>query len=94
MCCFFCFSFFHDWSKRGKDSTSVPSKQDENEDNEDSEDEDEVGDIQRKIRVWWEGLELSSYAVKREMSATGRPLQTGLVVCASLIDKTPNLVYM
>lgn len=44
-------------------------------------------------QVWWEGLELGAADElrKRSLGGCGRPVQAGLVVCASLVDKVPNL---
>lgn len=49
--------------------------------------------VQRKIRVWWEGLELGAAEAlaRRQLSGRGTPRQPGLVVCATLVDKAPNL---
>lgn len=68
-----------------------PSEGDSEE--EEAEGGEEEGNIQRKVRVWWEGLELgaAAEAAKRSLSGTGKPRQAGLVVCASLVDKVPNL---
>ena len=49
--------------------------------------------VQRKIQVWWEGLELgaSDALAGRQLNGKGAPRQSGLVVCATLVDKTPNV---
>ena len=52
-----------------------------------------VENVQRKIRAWWDTLELGAGRLQRAagLSGAGRPRQTGLIVCATLVDKIPNL---
>jgi tRNA G18 (ribose-2'-O)-methylase SpoU len=54
---------------------------------------DHSDNVQRKIQVWWEGLELgaSDALAGRQLNGKGAPRQSGLVVCATLVDKTPNV---